>query len=172
MGCNCDKFIVNAVERLEFSVSLMIGDKTTGLCWKLIVVYGSPYDNGKVDFINELHSIMNKWQGPIFIGGDFNLVRTVTDKSNGNINFRWADLFNEWVDKWALIELELGNRKFTWTNNQDNNIMARMDRIFITTEWECSFPLAKVRYLDRLPSDHNPLLVEAGANSFFGKKTF
>lgn len=47
------------------------------------------------------------------IGRDFNLVRSVADKSNGNINLRWADLFNEWIDKWALIELELGNRRFT-----------------------------------------------------------
>jgi hypothetical protein len=50
--------------------------------------------------------------------------------------------------------------------------MARIDRVFISTEWECSFPLAKMRGLDRLPSDHNPLLVEAGTNLCFGKKHF
>lgn len=50
--------------------------------------------------------------------------------------------------------------------------MARIGRVFITTEWECGFPLAKVRCLDRLPSDHNPLLVEASTNAFFGKKMF
>lgn len=39
-----------------------------------MVVYGSPYDSGKLDFINELHT------GSILIGGDFNLVRTLYDK--------------------------------------------------------------------------------------------
>jgi hypothetical protein len=50
--------------------------------------------------------------------------------------------------------------------------MARIDRIFITTEWDCSFLLAKLKCLDRVPSDHNPLVVEVGSNSFFSKKSF
>jgi hypothetical protein len=50
--------------------------------------------------------------------------------------------------------------------------MARIDRVFITTEWDCSFPLTKVKCLDRLPSDHNPLLVEVGTNLSYGKKRF
>lgn len=133
---------------LDYSVSLMVEDKLTSFCWKLIVVYGSPYDSGKVDFINELHSIMSKWQGPMVIGGDFNLVRSSAEKSNGIVDFRWVDIFNGWIDKWALIDLELGDRKFTWTNNQDKRIMARIDRVFISTEWKSSFPLTKIRSLD------------------------
>jgi len=154
VGCNNEKFSATLLEVLDFSVSLMIEDKTTSFCWKQVVVYGSPYDNGKEDFINELHDIMDKWQGPIIIGGDFNLVRSSAEKSNGNINLRWADLFNDWINKWALIDLDLGNRKFTWTNNQDNRIMARIDRVFITTEWDCSFPSTKVKCLDRIPTIH------------------
>lgn len=64
--------------------------------------------------------------------------------------------FNVWVDKWGLVELVLPNRSYTWTNNQDNLIMARLDRIFVSTDWETHFPLARVKALDRLPSDHNP----------------
>ena len=33
---------------------------------------------------------------------------------------RWADEFNSWVNKWALIELNPSNKKFTWTNNQEH----------------------------------------------------
>jgi hypothetical protein len=172
VGCNSDKFTATMLETLDFSISLMIEDKITSFCWKLVVVYGSPYENGKLEFIRELHEIMDSWQGPIIIGGDFNLVRSTAEKRNGNINFRWADLFNDWINKWALIDLELGNRKFTWTNNQDNKIMARIDRVFITTEWDCSFPSTKVRCLDRLPSDHNPLVVEVGTNLSYGRKKF
>lgn len=39
--------------------------------------------------------MMASWNGPILIGGDFNLVRFARDKNNGIINHRWADAFNE-----------------------------------------------------------------------------
>jgi hypothetical protein len=51
------------------------------------------------------------------IGGDFNLVRSQSDKSNGNVDFRWVDRFNAWVDLWSLIEIGLTGRTFTWSNN-------------------------------------------------------
>jgi hypothetical protein len=56
---------------------------------------------------------MASWQGPILIGGDFNLCRFVGDKSNGRINPRYADCFNDWVNKWSLVELNPANKKFT-----------------------------------------------------------
>lgn len=74
--------------------------------------------------------------------------------------------FNEW----ALIELDPKNRKYTWTNNHDRLIMARIDRVFVSTAWDVVFPLARVKALNRPPSDHNPLLVDSGDNTFFGKK--
>jgi endonuclease/exonuclease/phosphatase family metal-dependent hydrolase len=64
------------------------------------------------------------------------------------------------------------NKAFTWTNNQENLIMAKIDRIFVTTEWESVFPLVRVKALERPPSDHNPLLINSGDNTHFGKKRF
>ena len=87
------------------------------------------------------------------------LVRSISDKSNGDVNFRWVDPFNDWVSKWGLIELELRNRKFTWTNNQENLVMARLDRVFMSTELEVVFPLARVK-----------ALVDLGDSLFYGKK--
>jgi hypothetical protein len=72
----------------------------------------------------------------------------------------------------ALIELDPPNKAFTWTNNQENLIMARIDRIFVTTDWEAAFPLARVKALERPPSDHNPLLLNTGDNMQFGKRKF
>lgn len=71
-----------------------------------------------------------------------------SDKSNGLINHRWADGFNEWVDKWGLVELNASNKRFTWTNNQDNPIFAKIDRIFVSAEWESAFPLVSVKALE------------------------
>ena len=52
----------------------MIQDENTGFNWKLVVVYGSPYEQGKEGFLKELHSVMQAWQGHALVGGDFNLI--------------------------------------------------------------------------------------------------
>jgi len=80
--------------------------------------------------------------------------------------------FNNWISKWVLIELSAANKKFAWTNNQDNRILAKIDRIFVSTTWEAAFPLSAVKALDRIPSDRNPLVLNAGENCCFGKKRF
>ena len=38
--------------------------------------------------------MMGAWNGPVLIGGDFNLVKFASDKNNGVYNHRWADEFN------------------------------------------------------------------------------
>jgi endonuclease/exonuclease/phosphatase (EEP) superfamily protein YafD len=125
-------------------------------------VYGSPYEDGKQAFIFELHELFLNWDGPITIGGDFNLVRAQSNKSNGNVDFRWVDRFNAWVDMWSLIKMGLASRSFTWSNNQENQIMSRMDRIFVSTEFEALFPLAMATTLPRVGSDHTPIVWDSG----------
>jgi hypothetical protein len=90
-----ESFIMSGVSVLKSSVSCMLQDKKSNFCWKLVVVYGSPYEEGKADFIDELHVILASWQGPILIGGDFNLSRFTSDKNNGRISQKWADCFND-----------------------------------------------------------------------------
>ena len=148
MGVNSDLFILTISIILKFSLSATILDKKTGFSWKLVVIYGSPYEEGEQEFIDELHSIMSTWSGPTMLGGDFNLVRFSSDKSNGVFNHKWADAFNDWVSKWGLVELNPSNKLFTWTNNQVNPILAKIDRIFVTTDWEAVFPLARVKALE------------------------
>jgi hypothetical protein len=105
-------------------------------------------------------------------GGDFNLVRSSRDKNNGNINHKWADAFNGWINCWGLIEINSSNKMYTWTNNQDTPVLAKLDRIIATTDWEANFPLSKVKTLDRIPSDHNPLLLDTGTDMSIPKKKF
>jgi hypothetical protein len=96
----------------------------------------------------------------------------VSDKSNERINKKWADCFNDWINKCGLIEINPSNRKFTCTNNQRNLILAKLDRIFIFTEWEAAFPLVRVLGLAKSLSDHVTLLVDSGKNVVRAKKKF
>jgi hypothetical protein len=97
VGANSDMYVATLSQSLEFLISVMMLDKKTGFSWKLVVVYGSPYEEGKQAFIEELYSVVAHWQGPTVIAGDFNLTRFASDKSNGIINHKWADAFNAWI---------------------------------------------------------------------------
>jgi endonuclease/exonuclease/phosphatase (EEP) superfamily protein YafD len=63
---------------------------------------------------------------------------------------------------WALVEIGLAGRSFTWSNNQSNMITSRIDRIFCNTSFEALFPLGNARALPRLGSDHTPIIWDSG----------
>jgi exonuclease III len=72
-------------------------------------------------------------------------------------------MFNDWIYKFALIEIKNASRQYTWGNNQDNLVMALLDRVFVSTYWERMFPACSVMAKARLGSDHTPLIVDTGA---------
>jgi mannosylglycoprotein endo-beta-mannosidase len=163
MGVKDCKFEVVSWDIFKFCISCIVKSKQDHSIWRFVSVYGSAYDEFKLEFINELHNIMPSWDGPTLVGGDFNLIRERKEKSSGNINQHWANLFNDWINKFDLIELKSAGRLYTWGNNQDNLIMAALDRVFVTTCWEKMFPSVSVKTLPRIGSDHTPLLFDTGA---------
>jgi hypothetical protein len=79
-------FEILSWEIKAFLVSYVLKIKTNGRVWRHISVYGSPCEEGKEEFISELHSLFLDKNLPTLISGDFNLVRYQKDKSNGAIN--------------------------------------------------------------------------------------
>jgi hypothetical protein len=73
--------------------------------------------------------------------------------------------FNEWIHRWGLIEYKDPIRIFTWSNDQNAPIMARLDRFLATIEWDIKYPLAKLDVPPRSVSDHNPLQMTFGAKT-------
>jgi hypothetical protein len=69
-----------------FSVSCILRNRRDSVIWRHVSVYGSPYEEGKEEFISELHSVFVDSSVPTLISGDFNLVRFQKDKSNGVVN--------------------------------------------------------------------------------------
>ena len=88
VGFSERKFEVLAWKIGVYSVAAIIRNCHDNFVWRLITVYGSPYDEGKQEFINELENLLDNWDGSTVIGGDFNLVCNVKDKSNGVINHK------------------------------------------------------------------------------------
>jgi hypothetical protein len=88
--------------------------------WRFILFYGSTYEEHKLEFINELHNVYAKWNGPTLVGGGFNLIRESGEKKMETLTSVGQNFFNDWINKYALLEIKSANRKFTWANNQDN----------------------------------------------------
>ncbi|KAM6574521.1 hypothetical protein CsatA_022848 [Cannabis sativa] len=68
--------------------------------------------------------------------------------------------FRKALDDCYLREMEFEGNLFTWCNErQDNLIFERLDRACGNSDWFDMFPAAKVFHLERISSDHCPLLL-------------
>ncbi|KAK2975193.1 hypothetical protein RJ640_022085 [Escallonia rubra] len=56
-----------------------------------------------------------------------------------------------------------GGAKYTWTNNQRNPIMSRLDRFFISADWENHFKNVAQKALPRVISDHSPIILDVNS---------
>lgn len=61
IAANDDLFTMTVGDLLDFTMSVMLTNKVSGFAFKLVVVYGSRYDDGKQSFVDELHKVMGFW---------------------------------------------------------------------------------------------------------------
>jgi exonuclease III len=74
VGLSNKQFELIACRKTNSYVSMIVRNSVDKFVRRFISVYGSAYEEGKDDFIQELHEVMNNWDGPTLLGGDFNLV--------------------------------------------------------------------------------------------------
>jgi hypothetical protein len=77
--------------------------------------------------------------------------------------------FNSTIDDLHLLELYLNGRAFTWTNEQVDPTMTRIDRFFATTQWHGLFPSADLLSLCTMTSDHCPIIMQGRSQFRFFK---
>ncbi|KAL0361196.1 UNVERIFIED_CONTAM: hypothetical protein Sradi_3804100 [Sesamum radiatum] len=119
------------------------------------VVYGKcdKVDRGR---IWEFMRTVGEQNAPWMIGGDFNLVVSVSEQSNGAYPTHHSiEEFNKAIFDCGLSDVGFEGRKYTWTNYR---LWQRLDRIL--SEWMDKLPSTSIRYLPRSSSDHCPLLVQ------------
>jgi hypothetical protein len=54
------------------------------------------------------------------------------DKNNGNLNRRMMARFRRTLNKLEVKEIDLVGKQFTWSNNQVQPTLSRIDRCFYT----------------------------------------
>lgn len=96
------------------------------------------------------------------LGGDFNLVRKIEEKSSGNVDLHMINAFNEMINLTELREIQRTSSRFTWSNKQTPPIMCVLDRMLVSNSWEDKYNLISVLTAPRVGSDHNPFIVDTG----------
>ncbi|CAM0944659.1 unnamed protein product [Alopecurus aequalis] len=157
-----DDFAVQLVAAApcQFSLSATVTDRRNGDAWDISVVYGPQEDQDKIVFIQELKDLQSHMQPKWLLLGDFNLIQHAADKSNANLNLRMMGRFRAAIRDLELSEFPLVGRKYTWTSDSAAGIMSRIDRVFMTCDWELAFPQLRLAPASSAVSDHCPLLLK------------
>lgn len=66
-----------------------------------------------------------------------------------------------------MIDINLNMRQYTWSNERDNPTFARLDRFFISPQWNMIFPQSIQQTLANTASDHVPILCECSSTFTF-----
>jgi hypothetical protein len=154
-----DVLVAFSVSR--FFVKTRVFDLKSQQEYWLIIVYVAAQDEDKDKFLQNLSDICENLDIPTLVGGDFNIMRFANEKNkNGGVTRFSSDEFNSIICKFALRELPLSGGFFTWSNNQENPYLEKLDRILINCAWENLIPLSGARKIPRVMSDHNPIIVD------------
>lgn len=119
MGVDKELATVTGEDVGTFFQSFNLTMKADGFQWMLINVYGPAHDERKLEFLEELQTKVQSCDIPMMIGGDFNLVRRVQEKSSGNVDVHLMDAFNNMINVTSLRELHRSGSRYTWTNKQN-----------------------------------------------------
>jgi hypothetical protein len=86
---------------------------------------------------------------PLLIGGDFNILRKAEEKNkSGGLN-KWSSLFNSIIDQHGLVEFDLKNRLYTWSNNRSDPTFEKLDRFLASPDWDLAYNNISVLGLNR-----------------------
>jgi endonuclease/exonuclease/phosphatase family metal-dependent hydrolase len=155
-------FDIGSVSKGEFLLTAQVCVKATRFLFEFVGVYG-PADHGRsLVFLLELESAISRSSLPVFVAGDFNLIRGRADKNNNNIDWQRVNLFNDCIACLQLSEVVRSRARHTWSNKQRNLVRCVLDRVLVLPAWETSFPLMSLLVESSIGSDHSPLLFSTG----------
>ncbi|XP_042964506.1 uncharacterized protein LOC122298703 [Carya illinoinensis] len=123
-------------------------------------VYASCFREKRVELWDYLR-VQDPQGQPWFIGGDFNIIRTDSEKIGGLFKApRGKAEFNDLINVCALIEPPSCGNILSWCNgrNGGRRIWARLDRILVNMQFINLFEGSNYSYLPRSSSDHAPML--------------
>jgi hypothetical protein len=85
--------------------------------WSFTGVYGLNLDSKRGFLWEELVGLQSWWEVPWCIGGDFNVVCFLSEKT-GMLSFNYAmHEFSDFISECGLLDIPMEGGLFTWSNN-------------------------------------------------------
>lgn len=114
-----------------------------GSYWRFTGFYGNCESTRKLESWNKLRALGRQVNFPWLCCGDFNEILVHSEKRGGvRMSDSLLDNFKEVLEECNLFDCEASGYQFTWCNNQDGLIEARLDRFLVNPEWRLMFPRA------------------------------
>ncbi|KAL8161182.1 hypothetical protein V2J09_012671 [Rumex salicifolius] len=126
----------------------------------IFAVYAAPSAQRRSMLWTELKDIVNGISDPVFLGGDFNSIVRVDERSEGNGRLSPDSMeFGNWINELSLVDMGFRGNKFTWTRGRSSAtyIAKRLDRVLCNPQARVRWQEATVSHLPPLSSDHVPL---------------
>ncbi|WMV34480.1 hypothetical protein MTR67_027865 [Solanum verrucosum] len=157
-----------------YCITCKFSSKSPDFSWHMSGVYSPNNREEREEVLWELCSVRGLFSGPWVVGGgggNFNIVRFPSEKRNcTRFNKAMTD-FTDFIEDAELVDIQLAGDVFTWKKGEGHDPAARLDRFLISEEWENTFKNIKQSTLQRVISDHCPLILECGnwerPNSYF-----
>ncbi|GJY48504.1 RNA-directed DNA polymerase, eukaryota, reverse transcriptase zinc-binding domain protein [Tanacetum coccineum] len=119
----------------------------------------------KLALWNRLQDFMHHHNGSYIMFGDMNAVRNEQEKVGSIFNNIEADYFKSFIDAIGLVDLPIGGRCFTWMNKTGTKL-SKLDHFFISEDVIDLLPDIRIAALDRIWSDHNPIILHVDKIDF------
>ncbi|GJV95465.1 RNA-directed DNA polymerase, eukaryota, reverse transcriptase zinc-binding domain protein [Tanacetum coccineum] len=114
---------------------------------------------------NRIQVFMQSNSGNYILFGDMNEVRNAQERHGSIFSRSEAEVFNTFIINSNLIDLPMGGHSFTRMNKQGTKL-SKLDRFLISKEVLNLLPDIKITILDRLWSDHSPILLNCSKRDF------
>ena len=88
----------------------------------------------KDSFPSELASFCSRNKELVVIGGDFNIIIFPSEKNKPMAIGRFINYFNCLISTYELIDINLMKGKFTWSDNQPNPTLQRLDKFLVSND--------------------------------------
>nr|XP_043616235.1 uncharacterized protein LOC122588172 [Erigeron canadensis] len=174
LACVWDPGVFTKISSFKHSNFLLIKGKFKGRgdVVNVINVYAPQRLRDKKSLWEKLLELRNADGDLWLFMGDFNAVRIPEDRLGSIFNPVCARAFNNFICEANLHEYEMKGGRFTFFK-EENGIrkLSKIDRVLVGNEFFDKWPMACLRVLPRLFSDHCPLLL-AFKEVDFGPKPF
>ena len=126
----------------------------------LTCVYGEPIKGRRSDVWERITRIGTLRTGPWVMTGDFNELIDPSEKLGGaERGEEEGKDFRQMLRACGLWNIQNIGYQFSWAGTRNNEtVQCRLDRTVANQEWSDMFPQALATYLQKVCSDHSPVL--------------